>query len=77
MIESEVLVKEKTLMLEHLADVAVLLQDFSWEVIREWTNTVISSVGQGMYTWADSQSIEKDKIIKLMGASWSARANKT
>lgn len=75
MIESEVLVREKTLMLAHLADVAVLLQDFLWEVVREWTNTVISSVGQGTYTWADSQSIEKDKIIKLMGASGSARAS--
>lgn len=69
MIENAIIDRDRRLMLSHLADVAVLLQDFPWEVVREWTNSVISSVGQGEYSWADNQCIEKEKIVKLMGAS--------
>lgn len=73
MIEIEPSEREKKLMLAHLIDVSILMQDFSWEVVREWTNSVISSVGQGEYRWADNQAIEKEKIVKLMGASAAGR----
>lgn len=75
MIEAEVSENNKRSMISHLADVAVLLQDFTWEIVREWTNTVISSIGQGVFSWSDSQRIEKEKIVKLMGASGATKAN--
>lgn len=77
MIDGEASERDKKLMLAHLADVAVLLQDFPWEVVRKWTNSVISAVGQGEYKWADNQSIEKEKIVKLMGASVAVRSGST
>lgn len=73
MIEAEGSYDDKRSMISHLADVAVLLQDFPWEVVREWTNTIISSIGQGVFKWSDSQRIEKEKIIKLMGATGSVK----
>lgn len=75
MIEAETSYNDKRSMIAHLADVAVLLQDFSWEIVREWTNTIISSIGQGVFTWSDNQRIEKEKIVKLMGATGSTKAN--
>lgn len=63
-------------MLAHLSDIAVLLQDFNWDTVREWSNSILTSVGQGKFTWDDHLKIEKEKMIKIMGASGTAaRAN--
>lgn len=61
--------KVKSHMVAHLIDIAELLQDFSWETVREWSNSILSSIGQGEFGWDDHLKIEKEKMIRIMGAS--------
>lgn len=71
--ESEYKVKEQ--MLDHLIDVAVTMQDFTWETTREWSNSVMISIGQGSFNWGSTQRIEKEKVVRIMGASSSSTSS--
>lgn len=44
--EQDYRVKEQ--MLDHLADIAITMQDFSWDTTREWSNSIMMSIGQGL-----------------------------
>lgn len=66
MIENEKSPQTKSYMLAHLSEIGVTLNDFPWEVVREWSNTVLSDIGQGSYSWRDGHRIEKEKVMKLM-----------
>lgn len=68
MIEREKSDHEKRLMLVHLGEIGVMLQDFPWEVVREWSNSILSDIGEGLYNWGDGHKIEKKKVLKMMGA---------
>lgn len=69
MIKREPDYRVKEQMLDHLTDIAITMQDFAWQTTREWSNSVMISIGQGSFNWGNAQSIEKEKLVKLMGAS--------
>lgn len=68
MIDREKSPQIKSYMLAHLSEIVVILHDFSWEVVREWSNTILSDIGQGFYKWSDGHKIEKQRVMKLMSA---------
>lgn len=69
MYKSETDERVRNSMIGHMLDIAVLLQDFGWEITREWSNSILTSIGQGDFGWDDHLKIEKEKMIKIMGAS--------
>lgn len=73
MIDNEKSIRKKSLMLMHLSEIGVMLQDFPWDLVREWTNAVLGAIGQGTYEWSDGHKIEKEKVTKMMTASASSR----
>lgn len=73
MIDNEKVAQEKSLMLMHLAEIGLMLQDFPWDVVREWSNAVLTATGQGVYRWSDGHRIEKEKVAKMMAANASSK----
>lgn len=74
MIDNEKSQRNKSFMLMHLSEIGVMLQDFPWDIVREWTNAVLAATGQGVYTWSDGHKIEKEKVSKMMTATASAKS---
>lgn len=74
MIDAEKSEQKKGYMLMHLGELGTMLQDFQWETVREWSNSVLSSIGEGLYTWRDGHKIEKEKVLKIMGANASGNS---
>lgn len=73
MIDNESSQQNKSFMLMHFSEIGVMLQDFPWDVVRDWTNAVLSATGQGVYKWSDSHRIEKEKVTKMMTANASSK----
>lgn len=73
MIDNEKSQQTKSYMLMHFSEIGVMLQDFPWDVVRDWTNAVLSATGQGSYKWSDGHRIEKEKVSKMMTANASAK----
>lgn len=74
MVKKEPDYRVKEQMLDHLIDIAVTMQDFAWETTREWSNSVMISIGQGGFNWGNTQSIENEKhdfpLLSGMSHPW-------
>lgn len=56
-------------MLSHLAKLSEDVTTYQWDLMRIWSNTILTDIGLGQYTWYDDAVIESERNRAAIFAS--------